>query len=212
MNRGSLASMANLPEVDNVNQAGFAMHAWRLLNQYEELTKDLDENERYDATLTLCVVQAMLTACIERLNYLEDLSPTAHAGLKVFTQDLRDHPEVHEANTFAQHQSAKDVLNHIRCALSHPRQTVTDPPTTGFMTESDGSGLVRRITFTNSPDIDSKGKAAKRLRNNQAEAASARYFTIELPLTMLAELAKETAWALAEPIRQAEQGSHAGAD
>ncbi len=187
------------------------MHAWRLLHQYEELTKGKAENERYDATLTLCVIQAMLTACIERLNYLEDLSPTAHAGLKVFTQALRDRPEVHETNTFAQQQSAKDVLNHIRCALSHPRQTVTDPPTTGFMTVRDGSGLVRRIAFTNSPDVDSKGKVAKRVRNNQTEATPARYFTIELPLIMLAELAKETAWALAEPSRQAEQGTQADA-
>jgi len=52
----------------NLIQAGFALHAGRLLAQYCSLTTTLRPQAKYDATLVICVLQSLLTNCTELLS------------------------------------------------------------------------------------------------------------------------------------------------
>ena len=48
-------------------RAGFALNAGRLLEQYSRLSAGVRASERYDATLTICILQSLLTNCWELL-------------------------------------------------------------------------------------------------------------------------------------------------
>lgn len=186
----------------NLIGAGFALHAWRLLKQYEALTKDLSPSQRYEATLTVCVLQSLVTNCWELYKYLGRKSPQVLGAIDTFVESLLADPDVDVINTFqGGDPDAKAVLAHIRNALSHPRMRETEPPTTGYTTVDDGSGLVARLRFVDSPDLSSKGHLRPdALERTGGDSQRAQVFTIELPLSRLAALAEEVALVLAQPV------------
>ncbi len=55
-------------EPGNLIQAGFALHAGKLMTHYGSLTATLRSQEKYDATLAVCVLQSLLTTCTELLS------------------------------------------------------------------------------------------------------------------------------------------------
>ncbi len=57
---------------ENQIQAGFALRWGKLLAQYIDLRNALKPEERYDATLTVCVLQALLTTCSELRKTMEN--------------------------------------------------------------------------------------------------------------------------------------------
>ena len=96
---------------------------------------------------------------------------------------------------------AKAVLEHIRNALSHPRMKATEPPTTGYTTIEDGSGLVARLRLVDSPDLSSKGHLREDAKaSTGGDSLRARVFSIELPLHRLADLTEVVALVLAQPV------------
>lgn len=181
--------------------ADFAAHAWRLLKQYEALTSDLKPTQRYEATLTVCVLQALVTNCWALYEHLDRQRSEVLGDLDTFVESLVQEPDVNVTSTFAENDfSPKDVLRSIRNALSHPRMRVTDPPTTGYTTVEDPSGLVTRLKFVASPDLDSNGDLEPRsLKRTGGNLNHARVFTVELPLRRLTALAEEIALVLAQP-------------
>ncbi len=52
-------------EPNNRIQAGFALHTGKLLAQYRDLTRSLLPTEKYEATLAVCALRALLTNCTE---------------------------------------------------------------------------------------------------------------------------------------------------
>lgn len=78
----------------------------------------------------------------------------------------------------------------------------TDPPTTGYTTVQDGTGLVSRLRFTTSPDLKSNGSLTPTARKRDAAGLldGPRVFSIELPLPVLTAWAKEIAMTLAQPV------------
>ena len=142
-------------EPGNRIQAGFALHAGRLLAQYCSLTATLRSQEKYDATLAVCVLQSLLTSCTELLSamrasqkpfFSEVITDVPHRwGLtrSFITQD-----------TFPTDVTLERVLEHMRNALSHPTSSEsTQHVSTGFTTSNDASGLVSAFRFTDSPWI-----------------------------------------------------------
>ncbi|HWT79722.1 MAG TPA: hypothetical protein VN648_13130, partial [Candidatus Methylomirabilis sp.] len=59
-------------EPGNRKQAAFARHAGRALSDYLRLTAECLPERRDEASLTLCVLQALLTNCTELLSAMED--------------------------------------------------------------------------------------------------------------------------------------------
>ncbi len=186
----------------NLIHAGFALHAWRLLKHYEALTKDLSPSQRYEATLTVCVLQSLVTNCWELYKYLGRKSPQVLGAIDTFVEALLADPDVYVTNTVrGGAPDAKAVLVHLRNALSHPRMRETHPPTTGYTTIEDGSGFVARMKFVDSPNLNSKGNLREdALERTGGDSQRAEVFTIELPLRCLTALAEEIALVLAQPV------------
>jgi hypothetical protein len=185
------------PQEEGLVRAGVALHAGRLLDQYAGLTREIPMGLRHEATLTICVLQSLLTNCWELYKYLGGrkharvLSP-----IYEFVESLLDEADVEILSRFpaeAVELKPKAVIEHLRNALSHPTVRNTEPATTGYTSVPDGSGYITRMRFTDSPDLNGKG-------NLRAEVSGEpRVFTIELPLERVTMLAQCVALVLAQP-------------
>lgn len=142
-------------EPKNQIQADVACRLGMIAHQYSGF--DLPPEERFTSTLDLCILQSLLTQCVELLHamarderqrkYLKaDLTVSSLWGLK---------PEMVVLNTFHCNTLTADVvLTRIRNALSHPTVLEVDAlfPSSGYTTIADGSGDIVRFSFVNSPD------------------------------------------------------------
>jgi hypothetical protein len=188
------------PRERDLIRAGLALHAGRLLDQYKRLTQGPDPSDRYEATLTLCVLQTLLTHCWELYMYLGKTAPEIFGTLDPYVNSLLCWPEARLRDTFST-ATTKDVIWHLRNALNHPRvQSNTELATTGYTTIEDGSEFVARLRFTHSPDVTSKGKPTVKFIRTGKSAEHVRVFEIDLALGQLMHLAEEVAFVLAEPV------------
>jgi hypothetical protein len=142
-------------EHNNQIQADVAYRLGMIAHQYSGF--DLPREERFTSTLELCILQSLLTQCMEllktmarnesRRQYLTaDLSVSSVWGLK---------PEMVVVNTLRCNAlTAEVVLRGIRNALSHPTGLTIDAlfPSSGYTTITDGSEDIVRFCFVNSPD------------------------------------------------------------
>jgi hypothetical protein len=185
------------PQEEGLVRAGVALHAGRLLDQYAGLTRDLPPCLRHEATLTICVLQTLLTNCWELYKYLgrrkhsRVLSP-----IYDFVDSLLQDQDVEVVSVFpgeVDELQPKAVIEHLRNAVSHPTVRNTDPATTGYTSVKDGSGYIVRMRFTDSPDLNSKGNL------RAAVIGEPRVFTLELPLSRITALAQCIALVLAQP-------------
>ena len=150
------------PQETGVVRSGIALHAGRLLEQYEGLTREDHPAARHEATLTICVLQTMLTNCWELFLYLDGREQSKVLGPldEYINSLLSDRDEVKFSSSFpddAEGLSARAFIKHTRNALSHPRFRVTEPPTTGYTNLKDDSGLIKRIELVDSPHLNGKG-------------------------------------------------------
>lgn len=157
-------------------QAVFALHAGRLLADYFSLTENRcedDGQERYEATLTVCVLQSLLTNCTELLTTMETEQKA------IFGRVISDKPTWGIQNSQFRNTFPDDpptlarVLKHMRNGLSHP--TVPQPevefPTTGYST-TNASERVTAFRVTTSPWAkDGRRFGRKRLPSSEAELA-----------------------------------------
>lgn len=163
--------MEYIREPDDKIQADFALNAGKLLAQYGVLTANLKPTEKYDATLTVCALQALLTNCTELMNtrnrqqreFWTDAIPVIprHWGIKLsFVVE----------NTFPSDLTYGDFVTHLRNALSHPTSPDKAPnhPTTGYTTLPDGSGIISRFCFTDSPWVD-RGRVHSKASSTKEE-------------------------------------------
>ena len=185
-------------------RAGLAHNAYQLLEQYESF--DIPPRQRFDVTLHLCVLQMLLANSIElaiatnnereRQQWLAPLEP--------FVERLRAEPGAIERDTFPEGpRDTIEVLTHLRHALSHPRMTDQEHPTTGYTTSSDDRMTITHVTFTDSPDYNTKGtpKAQEHRPEHKGNpyVGPARIFTIRVEVAQLFSLTKALADRLREP-------------
>jgi len=145
-------------EPNNRIQAGFALHTGNLLVQYRNLTAELLSTQKYEATLAVCALQALLTNCTELMSSMKlhqrefwhDPIPDigqGHWGIK---------RSFVATNTFPDELTYDKFITHLRNALSHPTSPdkASKHPTTGYTTLPDGSGVITTFCFTDSPWVD----------------------------------------------------------
>lgn len=145
-------------EPNNKIQAGFALHTGNLLAQYRNLTAELLSTQKYEATLAVCALQALLTNCTELMNSMK------HHQLGFWHDPIPDIGQGHwnirrsfvATNTFPEDITYDKFIKHLRNALSHPTSPDKAPqhPTTGYTTQPDGSGVITQFCFTDSPWVD----------------------------------------------------------
>lgn len=142
---------------NNRIQAGFALHTGKLLLQYRGVTANLPPNKKYEATLAICVAQALLTNCSELIKAMRS-HQRGFWDDKV--TDIPGHWGIRhsfiQSNTFPGEVTHSQFVDHVRNALSHPTSPDRLPryPTTGYTTVTDGSEVISRFCFFDSPWVD----------------------------------------------------------
>lgn len=185
----------------NLISSGLAYNSWHLLQQYRELTAGLSPSETYESTLSICVLQTVLSNCHELFRNLRRKVPRMVESVDSLALSLLADSEVRVVSTFDEEVTGRVFVEHIRNALSHPRMRNTEAPSTGYVTVEDGSGLIARIELVGSPDINFSGQLTGKAKEKLGDDISrARHFTIEMPVRHLTLLAEEIAFVLAQPV------------
>jgi hypothetical protein len=149
---------------DGQIQADFARRIGHVLLHYEAAMERISPQDSYEATLTICLLQALLTNCVELIkskNRKDRTGLTAIAG-----KSIAEAPALFGLNsTCITHQWASDrdltyreVLQCLRNALSHPLpQQLGAHKTTGYTTWKSVRGEIKGFTFVQSPWVNSTG-------------------------------------------------------
>lgn len=149
--------MSSVPK-DNKNlqvYAGIALRIGLLSEQYEKMSAGLPDNQKYDVTLHLCLLQTLLTNVVEQLankfglgewniSYLDrpirDRTASEKIGLN--TDMITSH--------YDKGIKILDVLHYIRNSLSHPTKTLPGSkpnPSTGYTVHESDEGIIESIEF-----------------------------------------------------------------
>lgn len=167
---------------DGQIQADFAFRIGRIAEQYERFCKSMPPaEERYEATMLLALLQALLTNCTELLKSRQR-SRSNPAFIKVASRDLNQDPTLFGFQRFSVIQQwpstrplmYRELLDCLRNAMSHPcPQTEEGLPRTGYTSWQSDTGVIEGLTFTQSPWVDSSGHDVKhkaRMADAEAEA------------------------------------------
>ncbi|MSO21540.1 MAG: hypothetical protein EXQ56_14020 [Acidobacteria bacterium] len=140
---------------NNQIQADMAYRLGIIAGQYSSLP--LPEDKNFSSTLDLCILQNLLTNCVELLKAMSrNERHTCDLTADLATRKLWGlNPGMIKDDTFwTKRLTAEVVLKRIRNAVSHP--TCTDLnrtfPSSGYTTIPDGSGKIHEYCFVNSPD------------------------------------------------------------
>lgn len=141
---------------DGQIQADLAKRLGIILEQYYKLSTD---ESKYEVTLTLAILQSLLTNCVELMNGLSRYNKKENPLYKTpIDGRLWGVTEMNiKINTFSSDQlSIGNVIRHMRNAFSHPTKTSFDQLnyTTGYTTIPSSSLAIEEVVITDSPDID----------------------------------------------------------
>jgi hypothetical protein len=132
--------------------SGAALHTWRLVKDYEELTAEWPAEKRHEVTLWLCALQNLLTVCTELIDSLHKHKSLVMKALDDAVGELLADPDVQyfhtksgRSNDRRNAASTPKFLKNLRNALSHPRTIRSDVWTTGYETDEDESGLIAEL-------------------------------------------------------------------
>jgi hypothetical protein len=147
-----------LEEPDGKIRADFALRVGRLFCEYERRGQATPESEQFDATMTIVLLQSLLTTC-------DELRKSLH-GSGQFPNKLVDVPslwglrsDMVVRNSFPQEITHDHVLTRMRNALSHPAygDVKAQYPVTGFRNLNE-NGKIVGFSFVNSPDVKTEGQ------------------------------------------------------
>jgi hypothetical protein len=144
-------------------QADFAYRVGKIARQYKECTQGLDPKQIYENTLDICLLQNLLTSCSELIRAMSEDWRTKRYFGTTFDDDscfwgLR-HSMVQKDTFIRDIVTYKDVIEHLRNALSHPNPS--DPnadeyPSTGFTTPGPTGRAIKSFIFIDSKQVRNK--------------------------------------------------------
>lgn len=149
---------------DGKIQADFARRVGQVLLHYEAGMAGTAPHDSYEATLTICLLQTLLTNCVELIKSKGNHDRT---GLtEISGRTIAENPALFGLNpSCITHQWSSDrdltyreVLQCLRNALSHPLpQQRGAYKTTGYTTWKSQSGQIEGFTFVQSPWVNRTG-------------------------------------------------------
>jgi hypothetical protein len=158
---------------DGQIQADFARRLGIILKQYHESNLE----EKYEVSLSLSILQSLLTNCVELLKQLKDrekrTNPIYSSPIDRIVWGFSE--ESIKYNSFNQPNiNVEKVIRHIRNALSHPTKVdlLSSSKTTGYTTNNN-SPSIENIIFISSPDLNHHG----RCKEYQSEESARRNMT-----------------------------------
>ena len=129
-------------------QADLAKRLGTVLRQYSEFKIN---EEKFEVSLTLAILQNLLTNCMELLTKENPLTNEITDNLSDWGISI----DCINTNTFEQGKMTYEkIFRHIRNALSHPTtlDLKSDYLSTGYTTENN-SKTIEKIFFVSSPDV-----------------------------------------------------------
>jgi hypothetical protein len=152
----------------NQIQADIAYRLGKISIQYRAAR--LATEEDYSVTLDVCILQNLLTSCVELLKAMSRHERKAVLNADTLPWGLR--PDMIE-NTFHGKLTGEVVLKRMRNALSHPTAlNLADRfPSTGYTTVPNGSGIIHKFVFVNSPDVRRSGRPKMYQTREKAQRA-----------------------------------------
>jgi hypothetical protein len=160
---------------DGQIQADYARRLGIILKQYHE---QINTTEKYEVSLSLSILQSLLTNCIELLNNLKSgdkkKNPFYEFPIDSSVWGFDDKSIKH--NSFFQPEITADkIVRHIRNALSHPTKIDIKSlhKKTGYITKGD-TPLIEAIIFVSSPDLNGRGNSKPYKTKEAAESTITR--------------------------------------
>jgi hypothetical protein len=152
---------------DGQIQAAFAQRLGQLLVQYDHWRQQVPEAEQFESTLTIALLQSLLTMCQELIYSKPEPGDSAYtAVVQLAKRSLEDEPVLLGLSRDCVVQrwpserdiTYREVIECLRHALSHPgHQTNEGFPRTGFISVPGSSGMVEAYEFTQSPWVNRTG-------------------------------------------------------
>jgi len=136
-------------------QADIAYRLGWIAHQYSTL--NLPESKNYSSTLDICILQNLLTNCVELIKAMSEKElknilfkrRISHEPFwSLVIDDIRQ-------NTFQEEPpTVRDILWHLRNSLSHPTPVdlSSSYPSTGFTTIPNKTDIISTYAFVVSPD------------------------------------------------------------
>jgi len=154
---------------DGQIQADFARRTGQVLLHYELHTKQLPAEERFEATLCIALLQALLTQAAE---LIKEKRNGTHSSLKnVSKRSLDVSPPLFgiDPSCIVQEWVSRrdlryrEVIECLRHALSHPlKQIAGKYPVTGYTTWKSNSGVIEGFSFFHSPFVERNANGLSR--------------------------------------------------
>jgi hypothetical protein len=130
--------------------ADIAYRLGRIVIQYEKMSL---EEEKFQPSLYIAVLQNLLTNCCEHVRQI-----TRQHNF-IFQQDIETvgwglNKGCWVENKYEEVWNLENFIKRLRNALSHPRDIIieSDYPSTGYTTIRDNSDMIRTFRFVDSPD------------------------------------------------------------
>lgn len=166
-----------VPTSDGQIHADFARRAGRILLQYERLSRDLEPSERFEATLAISLLQALLTSFVElsRTNARRgDFDALLRLPIAAAPPRLGLNPSAIRWSWSHQGDlTYRYVLEAIRNSLSHPTPQRLNLPfkTTGYTARATSDGDIDGYCFVQSPWVAKNGQSLSQKFSPQADRA-----------------------------------------
>lgn len=129
-----------------------AFRLGKIISQYKRMSF---QEEKFEATLCLAVLQNLMTNSNE---YVRQMTKGTRRN-SIFNKDISDSiwgidDKCWIKHTFNEKLTLQNFITRIRNSVSHPTNVdfKSDFPSTGYSTIKDDSGIIQKFRFINSPD------------------------------------------------------------
>ena len=169
---------------DGQIQADFARRVGQVLLHYEAGASRGQPQDSYEATLTICLLQALLTNCVELID--KKLKNDRTGLTQIASRSLEEDPALFGLNLQCIKQQwpsdrplmYREIFKGLRNALSHPLpQKANGLPTTGYTTWKSPSGMIEGFRFIQSPWVNRSGSDVT--SNYKVELVKKHWSTLE---------------------------------
>lgn len=156
---------------DGEIQADFARRVGQVLVQYDQWRQQVPTVEQYESTLTIALLQSLLTMCQELIRK-KRVAPELQGVIQLANRPLEKQPSqlglssdcVLESWPSERGLTYREVIDCLRNALSHPGpQNNCRFPRTGFTSVPGPTGQIASYEFTQSSWVNSTGSDLKDL-------------------------------------------------
>lgn len=155
---------------DGQIQADFAERVGQIVIQYGQLSEQLPQDQRYEITLWLCLLQSLLTTCSESIKknrYLNMQALRDLSSMRLAKDPIRLGLDAECIDYYSGEFASitySGLLGCLRDALSHPNNQDDSNlalPVTGYTTSNAASGNIEQIIFVWSPWVCERKRQLK---------------------------------------------------